>query len=57
LTVKLHPDELKGVSETLLIPLNYRVEQSRKESSAFRDEMGERFHDLITYDWSKLRQA
>jgi hypothetical protein len=31
---KLHPDELIGVSETLLIPLNYRVEESRKGSGA-----------------------
>jgi O-methyltransferase involved in polyketide biosynthesis len=52
---KLHPRGLKGVSETLLIPLHYRVEESRNESSAFRDEMGERFHDLIAYDWSKFQ--
>jgi O-methyltransferase involved in polyketide biosynthesis len=52
---KLHPQELQGVSETLLIPLHYRVEESRKESAAFRDAMGERFHDLIAYDWSKFQ--
>jgi O-methyltransferase involved in polyketide biosynthesis len=52
---KLHPDELIGVSETLLIPLNYRVEESRKGSGAFKDEIGERFHDAIEYDWSKLQ--
>lgn len=40
---KLHSDELTGVSETLLIPFHYRVEESRRESSAFKDEMGERF--------------
>jgi O-methyltransferase involved in polyketide biosynthesis len=52
---KLRPDDLVGVSETLLIPLNYRVEESRKESSAFKDAMGERFHGAIEYDWSKLQ--
>jgi O-methyltransferase involved in polyketide biosynthesis len=52
---KLRPEELKGVSETLLIPLHYRVEESRKESAAFHDAMGERFHDLIAYDWSKFQ--
>lgn len=52
---KLHADELTGVSETLLIPLHFRVQESRKESSAFRDEMGERFHNAIEYDWSKLQ--
>jgi O-methyltransferase involved in polyketide biosynthesis len=52
---KLHPGELTGVSETLLIPLNYRVEESRRPSSAFKDEMGERFHSAIEYDWSKLQ--
>ena len=52
---KLRPDELTGVSETLLIPLHYRVEESRKESSPFRDEIGERFHDFIAYDWSKFQ--
>jgi O-methyltransferase involved in polyketide biosynthesis len=52
---KLHPDELTGVSETLLIPLNYRVEESRNEASRFRDVMGERFHNAIHYDWSKLQ--
>jgi len=52
---KLQPDELKGVSETLLIPLHYRVEESRRETSAFRDEIGERFHDAIDYDWDKFR--
>lgn len=52
---KLHPDELTGVSETLLIPLNYRVEESRNGSSTFKDQMGERFHNAIAYDWSKLQ--
>jgi O-methyltransferase involved in polyketide biosynthesis len=52
---KLHPEELTGVSETLLIPLHYRVEESRKKSAAFRDATGERFHDLIDYDWSKFQ--
>ena len=54
---KLHPAELKGVSETLLIPLHYRVEESRNASSAFRDAMGERFRDLIAYDWNKSHPA
>jgi O-methyltransferase involved in polyketide biosynthesis len=55
LTEKLHPDELVGVSETLLIPLNYRVEESRKESGAFKDAMGECFHSAIEYDWNKFQ--
>jgi O-methyltransferase involved in polyketide biosynthesis len=49
---KLKPEELRGVSETLLIPLHYRVEESRKKGSTFRDEIGERFHDAIAYDWA-----
>jgi O-methyltransferase involved in polyketide biosynthesis len=54
LSEKLHPDELKGVSETLLIPLHYRVLESRSESSAFRDQITESFHDAIDYDWDKF---
>jgi O-methyltransferase involved in polyketide biosynthesis len=51
---KLKPEELRGVSETLLIPLHYRVEESRKKGSTFRDEIGERFHGAIAYDWHKF---
>jgi methyltransferase (TIGR00027 family) len=47
-------DELKGVSQTLLIPLHYRVEESRSESSNFKDEVAERFHDAIAYDWNEF---
>jgi O-methyltransferase involved in polyketide biosynthesis len=52
---KLPPEELRGVSETLLIPLHYRVEESRNQASTFRDEIGERFHDAIAYDWRKFK--
>jgi O-methyltransferase involved in polyketide biosynthesis len=52
---KLHFDELIGVSETLLIPLHYRVEESRNGSSVFKDGMGERFDSAIEYDWNKLQ--
>ena len=47
-------DDLKGVSQTLLIPLHYRVEESKSESSSFKDEIAERFHDAIAYDWTKF---
>jgi O-methyltransferase involved in polyketide biosynthesis len=46
--------DLKGVSETLLIPLHYRVEASKSSSSDFKDAVGESFHDAIAYDWAKL---
>lgn len=52
---KLPPDSLVGVSETLLIPLHYRVEHSRSGNSAFKDEMAEGFHDAIDYDWDKFQ--
>jgi O-methyltransferase involved in polyketide biosynthesis len=52
---KLDVDSLTGVSETLLIPLHYRVEESKAESSTFKDEMGERFYDAIAYDWQKFQ--
>jgi O-methyltransferase involved in polyketide biosynthesis len=52
---KLDVDNLTGVSETLLIPLHYRVEQSRATSGAFKDETAERFHDSIAYDWDKFQ--
>jgi O-methyltransferase involved in polyketide biosynthesis len=48
---QIQSDDLKGVSRTLLIPLHYRVEESRNPASGFRDEIGERFHDAIAYDW------
>jgi methyltransferase (TIGR00027 family) len=51
---QIQSDELKGVSQTLLIPLHYRAEESRSESSSFKDEIAERFHDAIAYDWSKF---
>jgi O-methyltransferase involved in polyketide biosynthesis len=46
--------DLKGVSETLLIPLHHRVEESRSGSSSFKDTIAEHFHDAIVYDWSRL---
>ena len=51
---QLQSDELKGVSQTLLIPLHYRVEESKNKSSSFKDEIAESFHDAIAYDWSKF---
>lgn len=51
---QLQSEDLKGVSQTLLIPLHYRVEESKSESSSFKDEIAERFHDAIAYDWSKF---
>ena len=48
---KLNPDDLVGVSETLLAPLRYRAAASRAGSAAFRDEAAERFHDA--HDWEK----
>jgi O-methyltransferase involved in polyketide biosynthesis len=54
---KLTPDCLVGVSETLLVPLHYRVEHSRSEDSPFTDVIAERFHDAIDYDWSKFQPS
>lgn len=54
---QIQPDDLKGVSETLLIPLHYRVEASKSDSSGFKDEVAEHFHDNIAYDWGKLNTA
>jgi O-methyltransferase involved in polyketide biosynthesis len=52
---KLEADDLTGVSETLLIPLHYRVEESRAGSSLYKDDMAERFHDAIAYEWEKFQ--
>lgn len=52
---KLEVDDLTGVSETLLIPLHYRVEESRAGSSSYKDDMAERFHDAIAYEWEKFQ--
>jgi methyltransferase (TIGR00027 family) len=54
---QIQSDDLKGVSETLLIPLHFRVQASKSDSSGFKDEMAERFHDAIAYDWNKLDPA
>ena len=54
---EIQSDDLKGVSQTLLIPLHYRVEESKSESSSFKDEIAESFHDAIAYDWGKLDAA
>jgi O-methyltransferase involved in polyketide biosynthesis len=51
---QIQADDLEGVSKTLLIPLHYRVQESRSGSSGFRDELGERFHDAITFDWGEF---
>jgi O-methyltransferase involved in polyketide biosynthesis len=51
---QIQSDDLKGVSKTLLIPLHYYVEESKSESSSFKDEVAERFHDAIAYDWAKF---
>ena len=55
--LQIRPDDLKGVSETLLIPLHYCVEASKNGSRGSRDEVAERFHDAIAYDWGKLDAA
>jgi len=54
---KLQVDDLTGVSETLLVPLHYRVEESRAGSSSYKDDMAERFHDAIAYDWEKFHDS
>jgi O-methyltransferase involved in polyketide biosynthesis len=41
--MKLAPDDLRGVAETLLVPLAYRD-----------DPMSKRFRDAIDYDWHKF---
>lgn len=51
---QLQSDDLKGVSQTLLIPLHYRFLESKSESNGFKDRIAERFHDAIAYDWSKF---
>jgi O-methyltransferase involved in polyketide biosynthesis len=51
---QIQSDDLKGVSKTLLIPLHYRVKESKSESSSFKDEIAERFHDAIAYDWGRF---
>jgi O-methyltransferase involved in polyketide biosynthesis len=52
---KLQVDDLTGVSETLLVPLHYRVQESRAGSSSYKDDMAERFHDAIAYEWEKFQ--
>jgi len=52
---KLQVDDLKGVSETLLIPLHYRVQESEMGSSSYKDDVAERFHDAIDYEWEKFQ--
>lgn len=52
---KLASDSLVGVSETLLIPLHYRVVSSRKATGSYKDAMAERFHDSIDYDWGRFQ--
>jgi O-methyltransferase involved in polyketide biosynthesis len=52
---KLQVDDLTGVSETLLIPLQYRVAESRAERGSFKDDTAERFHDAIAYEWEKFK--
>jgi O-methyltransferase involved in polyketide biosynthesis len=54
---KLQADDLTGVSETLLIPLHYRVAGSRASSGPYKDDMAERFHDAIAYEWEKFQDS
>jgi O-methyltransferase involved in polyketide biosynthesis len=51
----LQPDDLKGVSETLLIPLHYRVEESLADVSTFKDPVAEAFHAAIAYEWDRFQ--
>jgi methyltransferase (TIGR00027 family) len=51
---KLETHELEGVSETLLVPLHSRAEESRREANGFKDPIAEAFHEAISYDWEKL---
>lgn len=51
---QIQSDDLKGVSQTLLIPLHYRFQESKSRSNSFKDEIAERFHDAISYDWGKF---
>jgi O-methyltransferase involved in polyketide biosynthesis len=52
---KLQVDDLKGESETLLIPLHYRVQEGKMGSSSYKDDIAERFHDAIDYEWEKFQ--
>jgi O-methyltransferase involved in polyketide biosynthesis len=52
---RLDASDLVGVSETLLVPLHYRVAESRSPTSTFKDETAERFYDSIAYDWSPFQ--
>jgi methyltransferase (TIGR00027 family) len=54
---QIQSDDLKGVSETLLVPLHLRAVASKSDSSGFKDEIAERFHDAIAYDWAKFDAA
>ena len=54
---QIQSEDLKGVSETLLIPLHFRVEASKSSSSNFKDEVGESIHDAIAYDWGKIEAS
>jgi O-methyltransferase involved in polyketide biosynthesis len=56
-TSPLRGNDLQGVSETLFIPLHYRIELSKAPGSSFKDEMAERFQERIAYDWGKLRDS
>jgi O-methyltransferase involved in polyketide biosynthesis len=56
-TPPLQGNDLQGVSETLFIPLHYRIALSKTPDSGFKDEMAERFQERIAYDWSKFRDA
>jgi O-methyltransferase involved in polyketide biosynthesis len=56
-TSPLQGNDLQGVSETLFIPLHYRIALSKTPGSGFKDEMAERFQERIAYDWSKFRDA
>ncbi len=56
-TPPLHGNDLQGVSETLFIPLHYRIALSKTPGSGFRDPMAERFQERIAYDWSKFRDS
>lgn len=51
---QIQSDDLKGVSQTLLIPLHYRFQESKSKSGSFKDKIAERFHDAIAYDWGKF---
>ncbi len=53
---KIHPDNLQGVTETMLISLFFRVVESHRPDGMIKDPAAEKIFEKLEHDFSPYRK-